>query len=252
VSGLSGDWQRLVVSGTIAVEIRNAGDLDTAKAFVVTLFEDLDRDGAPDPGTDRVLASVSNPGLGALAGARMTAPVSSTVRFRDSPISAFADSGYGVAEFDEENNGGRSGSGCRRPSDPETPAPDLTASFLFVEPAQEPGTFGLGARVGNAGAVAAPAGARVSFTARGAAVGETATGRALAPGDFEDVRVPLRAPARFRGIVTVTIGEVGAPRWDCEPGNDTFSRSIDLAAVGPAPPLMAVHLPFLSVPPLSP
>lgn len=138
VSGLRGDWQRLAVSGTVAVELRNLGAADVTQAFEVRLFDDLDRDGRFDEASDRGLAMARHEaGLAAGVSARLSIPLDAPVRFRDVPLLAWADSAEVVAESDEGNNVGSSAEVCalRPPEGAFDPVLEWGWSGSAVEPA---------------------------------------------------------------------------------------------------------------------
>ena len=79
-------------------------------------------------------------------------------------------------------------------------SPDLTASLIQVNQDSCPGTVTISARVGNGGAILAPAGVPVAFydSFNGEAsriVGTSYTASSLAPGKYEDVSLALQTPA---------------------------------------------------------
>lgn len=111
-SGVTGDWQNLLITGSVDVELENTGTAPTG-AFALTLFEDRDGNGAFDPGTDLVLGTHNVTDVAAGATTTETVSVSGAVTFRENLIYAFADSGGDVAESNETNNVTNSGSDCQ-------------------------------------------------------------------------------------------------------------------------------------------
>ncbi len=112
-SGVTGDWQALTISGTVAATVKNVGDGDVTSPFEVTFFEDYTFDGKFDPGSDNILGTATVNGLAAGASTTVTADVRGSVLFRDNLIYAFADSGNIVPESDEQNNYANSGDSCQ-------------------------------------------------------------------------------------------------------------------------------------------
>ena len=102
------DGQTLALSGSVSATVRNQGGGDVTTSFDVTLFEDLDGNGAFDV-TDNLLGTTTLASLVAGASEAVTATVSGTLRFVGSPVHVFVDSGDVVAEANETNNVGRSG-----------------------------------------------------------------------------------------------------------------------------------------------
>jgi glucose/arabinose dehydrogenase len=71
-SGAAVDGQTMAVSGPVVVNLRN-GSTTATGPFAVTFFEDRNRDGAYQPGTDELLATAEHPGLPGGASATLTA-----------------------------------------------------------------------------------------------------------------------------------------------------------------------------------
>jgi len=122
-SGVTGDWQTLAVSGSVAARLANQGGAPAVGEFSVTFFEDANGNSVFDAGTDTVLGRVAQNGLAARTTVTVTSPVSGTVTFRDNLIYAFVDSGAAVAESDETNNYSNTGLACefRSPPGPFNP-----------------------------------------------------------------------------------------------------------------------------------
>lgn len=110
--GIRGDWQRLVVSGSVSVNVFNRGDAATSAPGQVTFFSDLDGDGRFGAGADLVLGRTDVPILDAEAAVTVTAFLQGNVRFRDDLVHALVDSGDAIAESDEANNLADSGQVC--------------------------------------------------------------------------------------------------------------------------------------------
>jgi hypothetical protein len=101
----------LTVNGSVDVIIQNIGTAASTPCSVV-VFTDMNANGLYDAGNDLLLGTGSvpaiNPGLTATA----TVAVSGLVLFWDGWISAYVDFGNAVAELDESNNYGNTGSVC--------------------------------------------------------------------------------------------------------------------------------------------
>lgn len=111
-SRVTGDWQTLQISGTVAAQIANLGDAPAVGEFIVTFFEDANGNAIFDSSVDTVLGSVVQNGLAAHTAVTVTSNVSGTVTFRDNLIYAFVDSGQAIAESNEANNTSNTGLAC--------------------------------------------------------------------------------------------------------------------------------------------
>ncbi len=105
--------ESLALSGDVLVRLENRGTLETAVPFEVTVFEDVNGDGAWTAGTDNLLGrqTYSAP-LAAGQSVPFAVPVSGTVAFRDNRIFALADSANVIDELSETNSVGSTASGC--------------------------------------------------------------------------------------------------------------------------------------------
>jgi len=120
-------------------------------------------------------------------------------------------------------DGLRENLGCPRPG-----FPDLTVSNIRVERDGCPGSVRYLARIGNGGDRTVLPGVEVAF--RQLAVGDTVPtpvgsatiGRALAPGDFEDVSILIAPPAGSPQTIVVQVDPAGALA-DADRANDTHS-----------------------------
>lgn len=110
--GVAGDWQQLVVDGSLTANVLNRGDAPTGSPFRVTFFSDDDGDQQLSPGTDTVLGQSDVAALDAETTVTVTQRLQGSVRFRDDLVYAVADSGGAVAESDEGNNLSNSGQTC--------------------------------------------------------------------------------------------------------------------------------------------
>lgn len=117
------------------------------------------------------------------------------------------------------------------PNQAGTPAPDLTASYLIVDPTNYPASLRLTARIGNGGAYLVGAGVPVAFyngqpAAGGTVIGVTATSRVLAPGEYEEVSLLWQAPPSPPVTIVVVAddsGLVGGVANECVEGNNAHS-----------------------------
>ncbi|MES1241964.1 MAG: CARDB domain-containing protein [Acidobacteriota bacterium] len=108
------DLQTLALTGDLLVRLENRGTFDTGVPFEVTVFEDTNGDGAWTAGTDNLLGRQTyGAALAAGQNVPFVVPVAGTVAFRGSRLLAFADSAGAVAELDETNNVGGTGSACQ-------------------------------------------------------------------------------------------------------------------------------------------
>ena len=110
--GVAGDWQNLVVDGSLTANIVNRGDAPTGSPFRVTFFSDDDGDQQLSPGTDTVLGQSDVAALDAESTVTVTQKLQGSVRFRDDLVYAMADSTDAVAESEEGNNLADSGQAC--------------------------------------------------------------------------------------------------------------------------------------------
>lgn len=107
------DPQTLRVGGSTRVSIQNVGRAAAVTPALVTVFEDTNRNGIYDAGTDNALGSVSMPsGLARGASLSLDVPVNGAVSFRDSPLLAMVDSNAQIVEEREDNNIGRNIGAC--------------------------------------------------------------------------------------------------------------------------------------------
>lgn len=111
------DAQTLAFAGSVTVTARNQGVTAVAGSFVVTVFRDVNGDGAYTVGTDVSLgtATVTSP-LAAGASTTVTVTgVAAMLAFRGEPLYAMVDSGDAVRESREDNNVARTGADCVAP-----------------------------------------------------------------------------------------------------------------------------------------
>lgn len=112
-SGSITDPQTLAISGSVAVEIANEGNLDATSDFALAVFEDRDGNGLFTVAADNLLGqvNVTDP---LAAGDDLSVPVvvSGSVLFADNRILAFVDSLNAIAEHNESNNVGYTSQGC--------------------------------------------------------------------------------------------------------------------------------------------
>jgi hypothetical protein len=101
----------LTVGGSVDVVIQNIGTAASTPCSVV-VFTDMNANGLYDAGTDILLGTGNAPAIGAGMSATATIPVSGRVLFWDGWISAYVDFENAVAESDESNNYGNTGSVC--------------------------------------------------------------------------------------------------------------------------------------------
>lgn len=227
---LIADGQALTVSGDVLVRIENSGVLPAVDEFQVLLFDDRDGDGLFAP-PDVPLGSAPQAGLAAGGNLVVSVPVTGTQVFRGDLIYAFIDSGAAISETDETNNYANSGQFCRSgPPGSETPVPDLTASFVRVEQDAVNGVR-ITARIGNGGAVAAPAGVGAAFfdgpPAGGLSLGTVSTAAVLAPGAYEDVTLTLPYGTETAGFVWVVADNTGAV-IECDEANNAHNSGLQL------------------------
>ncbi|HRA21478.1 MAG TPA: hypothetical protein PLZ56_13620, partial [Anaerolineae bacterium] len=88
--GVAGDWQNLVVDGSLTANIVNRGDAPTGSPFRVTFFSDDDGDQQLSPGTDTVLGQSDVAALDAESTVTVTQKLQGSVRFRDDLVYAMA------------------------------------------------------------------------------------------------------------------------------------------------------------------
>jgi hypothetical protein len=101
----------LTVGGSVDVVIQNIGTAASTPCSVV-VFTDMNANGLYDAGTDILLGTGNAPAIGAGMSATATIPVSGRLLFWDGWISAYVDFENAVAESDESNNYGNTGSVC--------------------------------------------------------------------------------------------------------------------------------------------
>ena len=123
------DAQTLEVSGVAFADVRKQGDASSVGSVDVVFFEDTDLDGGYTVGADTLLGTTTSGAQSAGATERVSAALSGFLSFADAPVSAFVDSGDVVAESDETNNVGRSGTSCSFEPPPETWTPQLQWSW---------------------------------------------------------------------------------------------------------------------------
>ncbi len=111
-NGLTVDAQTAVLSGILGVVVENRGSGAVSAAFVVTAFEDTDRDGTFNRAIDRVFGESTVPSLGSSTTRPVTISVAGRQRFRDNLIHVAIDTGMVIAESDENNNITDTGRGC--------------------------------------------------------------------------------------------------------------------------------------------
>jgi len=101
----------LTVNGSVDVVVQNIGTAASTPCSIV-VFTDLNDNGQYDAGTDLLLGTGSVPAISTGLTATATVAVSGLVLFWDGWISAYVDFGNAVAESDETNNYGNTGSVC--------------------------------------------------------------------------------------------------------------------------------------------
>jgi hypothetical protein len=101
----------LRVSGRVDVVVQNIGTVASTPCSVV-VFTDMNANAQYDAGTDILLGTGSVPAIGANLSATVSVSVLGRVLFWDGWISAYVDYGNAVAESDERNNYGNTGSVC--------------------------------------------------------------------------------------------------------------------------------------------
>ncbi len=230
------DARTLSVGGTIEVRIVNNGTSAVPVPYTLTVFEDLDRDGAYSSTSDTRLGW-ANLGAGLQAGwiGIATIPLAGTASFRDVPLSAFVDSEGAVPEFDESNNVLRDG------DDATGAAVDVSAAWLRDDRRGLPGQVALTARLGNSGAVSIPTNVAMSFYAGdpahgGGLIGVAHPTNVLASGAFADLSVTWLNPAITAHTVFVRAdddGSGGAALAEANEANNGFSDTVDLMANEP-------------------
>ncbi|MBM3225790.1 MAG: PKD domain-containing protein, partial [Candidatus Tectomicrobia bacterium] len=112
------------------------------------------------------------------------------------------------------------------------PLADLTASWLRVTTVQ--GVPQLTARIGNGGALSAPAGIVVAFydgdpQAGGSLLGTVSTSATLLPGAFEDVTLPVHTTPQ--SSVWVIADHTGTPNGmvsECNEGNNRYNSGVQV------------------------
>ncbi len=101
------------VNGTVSITVENIGGTPTGAGFNVLLFEDENANGVYDNGVDLYLGESTVPGsLNPGDQATVSPSVNATLLFAKNLIYAFADSQNEIAESDETNNVGNSGTSC--------------------------------------------------------------------------------------------------------------------------------------------
>ncbi|GMQ83919.1 MAG: hypothetical protein BMS9Abin06_0665 [Gammaproteobacteria bacterium] len=117
--GVQTDLFTLQISGSAGVTVRNQGRAPALTAPQVSLFEDLNRNGAFDAGSDNLLGAITLPnGLARDAQITLDVPLSGEVTFRDSPLLAMVDSDLKIDEQREDNNLASTSDTCRVTSTP--------------------------------------------------------------------------------------------------------------------------------------
>ncbi|MCP3964367.1 MAG: tandem-95 repeat protein, partial [bacterium] len=112
-SGVVTDLQTLAISGTLAVDLLNQGNLSVTDDFTVTVWEDSDGDGELDAAVDNVLGQAVHSGtVAADQTVTLQVAIAGAVLFRDNVIHAFVDSAEVIAERDEDNNLNSTGALC--------------------------------------------------------------------------------------------------------------------------------------------
>jgi hypothetical protein len=110
---------------------------------------------------------------------------------------------------------------------PSPPPPLSSSPPLLVSPSPYP--LDLTVRVANAGEAPVAPGVPVSFylgdpAAGGALLGNTATARTLAPGDFEDVTIRWTNETTGTHTIFVTVDAAG----ECDEANSTYQQRVDI------------------------
>jgi hypothetical protein len=110
-----------------------------------------------------------------------------------------------------------------------TAAPDLVPSFVRVDQANCPTSVDITARVGNGGALFAPAGVLVSFylgdpAAGGILTGTVPTSTLLRPGDFNDVTVVWHNPIIGQQEIFVAADDDGSGHGLINEGNEDNNK----------------------------
>jgi uncharacterized repeat protein (TIGR01451 family) len=119
-------------------------------------------------------------------------------------------------------------------------APDLTASRLLFDTSGLPASIRLTARVGNGGALLAPAGVPVAFYAGdpasgGALLGVVTITRTLQPGEYEDVSMTWLAPANGVYNLYVAADDDGTGHGTNSECDEANNRHWQQAILGPTP-----------------
>jgi hypothetical protein len=111
------DAQTLAFAGSVMVTARNQGVTAVAGSFVVTVFRDVNTDGAYTAGVDTALgtATVSSPLAPGAATTVTVTGIAATLSFRGEALYAMVDSGNVVRESREDNNVARTGAECVAP-----------------------------------------------------------------------------------------------------------------------------------------
>ncbi len=220
-AGVGGDWQSLEITGPASAVISNQGAA-VRTSFAVAFFEDNNGNGIYEPAVDNLLGSTAVAGLAAGASVSVSATLSGTVRFRENLIWAMADSDGTVTESNEGNNSAHSGETCG--------GPDLTASLLVIPPCTTQRQSFVQARLGNGGSTSV---GRVPMSfynndpaLGGRRLGTAWTSRSLAPGEFEDVALPLPLGFPYGGVILAVADDQGflsSTVSECNETNNTHS-----------------------------
>jgi len=201
-ASVTGNWQTLVVSGSVSAEIRNQGEAPAVGLFTVAFFEDLNANGQFD-GADNSLGSAEASTLAGGDTAVATAAVSGSLLFRNNPIYAFVDSGGVVPEANEANNVARSGDACAfRPPGSFSPQIEWSWTHPLVQPTST--NVAVSPAVGDLNGDGAADVVFVSFSGVNFSVGHL---RALSGRDGREL---FANPPAVAGRVNPAIGDLDA------------------------------------------
>jgi len=122
------DPQTLEISGEVQISWTNRGTLP-AGSSTLAVFEDLDRSGSFSRTADRVLGETAVAGMAVGEWFFGTVTVSGTLELLDDRVFAIVDADASLAEIDERNNIGDSGSSCGAQSDLGSMNPTVELSW---------------------------------------------------------------------------------------------------------------------------
>jgi subtilase family serine protease len=104
-SNITTNTQTLTVDGVLNITLENTSVIDITVPFILTAYEDLNKNAIYDSGIDNKLGEITvNDGLNASAVNTYSINISGQVKFRDNHIHVMADSNNAIIENNEENN----------------------------------------------------------------------------------------------------------------------------------------------------